>query len=306
MDNEEILSQFEEVVKAFIGTSSGGQLAAEQLDTFIDTVVDQSKFLKSGVTTYTGIEASAFEMHTIGLDSRVMRKAAEGTAGGTQGITIVKRQLNPVEVSIDFDITDKFLKRNIAKGNADAQIQALFVKMYMNDLVDLAFNGDATGQAGVDFVNITDGYIVKALADGDVHKPTFGAGDDMLTVLAGMRDSLPNQWLEDTTMLKFYMSPQKMNLYRDQLKAKNTPLGDAMTVGGQKPAFDGIEIEVVGKLGNTDLFLTRPENFAVGIGQDMKVEWMRQPRKRLIEYTVTGYVDVNYVISDALVYARIV
>ncbi|MBX7047233.1 MAG: hypothetical protein K1X86_15495 [Ignavibacteria bacterium] len=302
LDNIEILSDTE-LIKAAISVASGGQLSAEQYNEFISTVVKDDDFLASGITVYDGIESANFEMDTLGLESRILRKGVEGTApAATEGVNIARRTLSPKEYVLAFDITDKFLRRNIQKGTADETIKALFMQQCSNDLVDLCFNGDT--DSGEDFLDIMDGLIKRALADAGVHKSTFANGDTMVSIMDAMLASMPKKWRKNKKLLKFYMSPDRLEQYKKELREKNTQLGDAMMVSDEEPKFNGVEIETVGVLDDKDVFLTRPNNFAVGFGLKMTIEAERAARKRATEYTVCGEVDFNYVVPDMLVYHR--
>lgn len=294
-----------EIIKAAISVASGGQVSAEQYQEFIETSEKESKFIQSGVRIIDGIESSSYTIDTLGIDTRIIRKAVEGEApAGTQGANIARRTLSPTEYILAFDITDKFLRRNIKKGTADQIIKQLFARQCINDMVDAAINGTATGTPNEDFLNIVSGYCERALADANVNKGTYANGDDIIDVLSQMRDAMPNKWMDDPEKLKFMMSPKNLTRYRDALKKRPTGLGDAMIATGQKPNFDGIEINPVGKMTDNDIFLTMPENLVIGFGLNMTIAAQRQERKRLTEYTVVGEVDANYAISDLLVYYR--
>lgn len=295
--NAEMLEDDPLVMKA-IDTTIGGQMSAEQLTEFVDSVVEQSEILQE-IDVITGIEASEFQLDVLGLGSRIMRKGVEGTAPAVTDATVARRTLNPEEVILAFDITKRFLKRNIARGSADQAINALFAKQYKNDLVDLIFNGDK--DSGNAFIQIINGYIDRAKGDAGAHKDATVTDNDLLKdVFASMVDSMPNKWMnEDELML--VVSPSIQKKYQRELGEKNTQLGDLMTVGKPKLYYEGIEIIKVASFPSTEFLLTPRKNLAVGIGQEMEVELFYNSRKRQREYTVTGYVDANYVISDAIV-----
>lgn len=295
--NKQMLEDDSLISKA-IETSSGGQMSAEQLDTFIDTVVEQSEILME-MDVITGIESSEYQMDTLGLASRIMAKGVEGTAPSVTDATIGRRTLNPTEVIIAFDITKRFLMRNIARDNADAQINALFAKQYKNDLVDLIFNGDK--DSGNAFIQIIDGYIDRAKADADTHKDdTVSSNDSMLDIFDAMIDALPNKWLNEEELF-FVVSPKNQKRYQRELKARATSLGDAMIVGKPETYHEGIKIMKAAAFPDAEFLLTPRKNLTVGIGQEMNVDYFWNARKRVREYTTTGYVDANYKISDAVV-----
>jgi hypothetical protein len=294
--NKQILEEDDLILKS-INSTTGGQLSPEQLSSFIDTVVEESEILQE-IDVIDGIEASEYQMDTIGLESRVLRKAVEGTAPTAVDATIDRRTLNPVEVILPFDITKRFLLRNIARGSADAAINALFAKQYRNDIVDLMFNGDT--DSANDFIKILNGYIDRAKADADAHTGDYSANDVIKDVFAAMVDSMPNKWVNEDELV-LIASPKMQKKYQRQLGEKNTQLGDLMTVDKPKIFFEGIEIIKVAQFPDTELLLTPRKNLCLGVGAEMNVGMFYDERKRVKEYTVTGYVDANYKISDAVV-----
>lgn len=295
MTNEELLEK--ELIEKAIDTSDGGQLSAEQLDSFIDTVVEESDFLQD-IDIITGIEASELQMDTLGLASRIMRKGVEGTAPDVTDATIARRTLNPEELILAFDITKRFLMRNIARGSADAMINAMFAKQYRNDLIDLALNGDK--DSGDDFIKIINGFYDRIKADGSTHTDNFGANDKIKDVFAAAVDALPNKWLNEDELF-FVVSPKIQKKYQRELGEKNTQLGDLMTVDKPKIYFEGIEVRKVAQASDSEILLTPRKNLTIGIGQEMNVDLFYNARKRVREYTVTGYADANYKISDSVV-----
>lgn len=294
--NKEILEE-DDLISKSISTSTGGQLSAEQLDSFIDTVVEQSEILQD-IDVITGIEASEYQMDILGLASRITRKATEGTAPDVTDATIDRRTLNPVEIILAFDITKKFLLRNIARGSADSAINSLFAKQFKNDIVDIIFNGDT--DSSDDFIKILNGYIDRAKADSGTHKDSFSVNDNLIDIFSAMVSSLPDKWMNEEELI-IVASPSMAKKYQRQLAEKNTALGDLMTVGKPEIYYEGIRIKKVASFPSTELLLTPMKNLAVGFGDEMNVGTFYNERKRVKEYTVTGYVDANYKISDAVV-----
>ena len=291
------------LVKA-IETSGGGQLTYEQREAFISEVVASEPFLQE-ISVVTEIEAEGYEMHTMGLAERIIRKATEGQApGGVTDVSISKRTLKPVEIILAFDITKRFLKRNIERGNADTTINGLFQKQFKNDTLDLAINGDTN--SGDAFVQILDGWLAKAEADVNAHTGgTFGQNYSPMEVMGAMLDAdnpdgLPEKWLVEEELV-FVVSPSFYQKYQDELAEKNSQLGDLMTVKKQELEFRGIKLKKLRKFPSNRVMLTWKENLFYGSGQEMNVEFEYVPRKRIREYTVTGYVDFDYAISDMMV-----
>jgi hypothetical protein len=177
-------------------------------------------------------------------------------------------------------------------------INAMFAKQYRNDIVDLIFNGDT--DSADDFIKIFSGYIDRAKADGSANTATFGVNDSVMDIFAAMVDDLPDKWMNEEELI-FIGSPSMVKKYQRELGAKNTQLGDIMTIGKPEIYYEGIKVKKVASFPSTEFLLTPKKNLAVGFGEAMNVGTFYNERKRVKEYTVTGYVDANYKISDAIV-----
>jgi len=296
MSNEEIIK----LIKAQILTTAGGQLSAKELDAFIDTCVEQSKFL--GMARVERDIATTLNLDTLGVSSRIMVKGTEATepsADEKAGVSIGRRSLTPIEAILPYDISFSFLRSNIEKEGAEAKINNVFARQFANDTVDLAFNGDTASANGC--LKITDGYIKRAKADADAHTDTYVADDKIIDVLLAMLETLPSKWRGNLSELAFLMSPKNELKYRQELATRNTALGDIYLVKNDPIAFQGIKCEPIAQMPDTEIMLTMPINLAVGYGSELRVGKQLQERKRLVEYTLGTFVDANYVVSDQVV-----
>jgi hypothetical protein len=295
---EEVL---ELLSKSVIATATGGQLTTEQAEKFIDTVVAQDQFLQK-IQTVT-MSSKTYQLNTVGVSSRIMRKAAEGTDPGfTQSITIIPKSLVSQEVILPYDITFSFLEENIQKENAEDLINNVFAKAFRNDLLDLAFNGDEVSTDP--FLQINDGYLKIAGADSSIHSFTIPAIPTYKDVFKGMLALLPNKWKNNPSELCFLVSPDIEEAYRSELSNRNTALGDSMVTDFRTAQYNGIDVYPVpflpgGEMPN--LLLTKYQNLAVGLGRDIRIGKQVQERKRIVEYTISAKIDFNYVTGDMIV-----
>jgi len=298
MKQEEVL---ELLSKSVIATATGGQLNAEQSEKFINTVVEQDQFLQKIQTV--SMSSKTYQLNTVGVASRIMRKATEGTDPGfTQSVTITPKSLVSQEVILPYDITFSFLEENIQKENAEDLINNVFAKAFRNDLLDLAFNGD---EASSDpFVQINDGYLKLANADSTVTDYVIPSVPVYKTVFQEMLALLPNKWKNNPAELCFLVSPDVEELYRGELSNRNTALGDLMVTDYRSAQYSGIDIVPVpfvpGGTGQK-IILTKYQNLAVGIGRDIRIGKQIQERKRIVEYTISAKIDFNYVLGDMIV-----
>ena len=295
MKQEEVL---ELLSKSVITTATGGQLTTEQADKFIDTVVAQDRFMQK-IQTVT-MTSKTYQLNTVGIADRVMRKAAEGTDPAfTQSVTITPKSLISQEVILPYDITFSFLEENIQKENAEDLINTVFAKAFRNDLLDLAFNGD---EANADpFIQINDGYLKIAGADSAIHNYEIPASPEYKNVFKAMLAALPNKWKYNPAELCFIVAPSVEEEYRSELGERNTALGDTMITEYRSSRYNGIDVFPVPFIPAGKIILTKYKNLAVGVGRDIRIGKQIQERKRIVEYTISAKIDFNYVTGDMIV-----
>jgi hypothetical protein len=307
MDNKELLALLE---KAGITTqNTGGLLNTEQATKFIDTVVDQSAFLKS-IRIEKNI-ARARDLDYMGAASRLFHKATENenpADGRIKTVTTGKQTLTPVEIMLPYNISLSYLEENIEKEGVENTINAIFAKQFANDLVDGFFNCDtAILEADPDyyFLVALNGILKKLSVDADKQVYARAADDTDWkgSVFPSVLAMLPDKYQDDPNLV-LVTSRQTDNEYRDQLAEKNTQLGDTMLVQKPKTFFKGIPLEVVPGVPYGTNIITAKENLAVGFGRDMTVYRMLVPRARRIEYTITAKVDYGYVLTEKIAYCR--
>ncbi|WP_422444363.1 hypothetical protein [Thermoanaerobacterium sp. DL9XJH110] len=285
--------------------ATGGKLNPEQADKFIDYIVDQSAFLKDIRTER--MTGPTKDLDFIGVASRIIRKGVEATEPTeTAGIQTSKKQLNSVEVILPADISIGFLEDNIEKAGAEDHIARLLALQFGNDLTDLAWNGD-TATPSTDpfypFLSIDDGFIKLAKSSPNTHKfDTNGSTDYKGVVFPGMLNMLPNKYKANKAELRFYVSPTVAEAYIEQLTTRQTAWADELLQTGNLPQYKGITIFPVDFIPDDVIVLTLRKNLATGIQRDFTNDRVRQPRKRIIEYTMTARTDAaQIVLDDALV-----
>ncbi len=297
MQNTEIL----ELMKT-ITTGTGGQVSPQELNDFIDTMSDSDDFLQE-ITVETDI-VTQLNIDALDADVRGLRGVDEGTdIESSNDVTIPRRSLIPVEVSRPFDITMKFLRKNIAKGNAEEKITSKFMNLFKRDVIDIAWNGDKSLVADP-FLKLVDGYLVRAKADADTNKaPNFAVDDKITDVLDLMWDTLPDKYKADVTNLKYYLSHANYTKYRRELTGKATGLGDMLST--QPLVSNGVAVRPLFAVPSTEIVLTPPKNLTLGFGLNMYIGRQVQERKKggCIEYTPKSELDANYGFSKSLVIA---
>ena len=279
--------------KAAVLSSTGGQLAPEDAETFIDSVVDMSEFLQK--ITVRKMASSTAYIDTVAIATRQFRAAVEATLATTAqavnfAATIPRRTLTPVEVILAPDISYTFLRENINREAAEAKLMGMVGKAFKNDMVDLCVNGD-TG-SGVTFLTINNGWIYLAENDSTVNDADC-TGKTAEGCLDFVLEAMPEQF-EGMDGMGFCVSRKFRRAYNREVAARATAAGDAALTSAANFGFEGFPLEAVYSWPSSSIILTPFENLHIGVSNEMTVEKMPQPRKQVIEYTVTAKFDPEY------------
>jgi len=294
----------EEILKVITtgDLSTGGRMNPTQANRFIDYMVDNSELLRSA--QLVRMQADRFDLDTIAVGSRILRKCVEATApADVAGVTHAKRQLTVTEVILPFDISFSYLEDNIEGGDVQDHLMRLFAAQYANDLEDLGINGLGTG--GDPFLSIEAGWIAlaKDVNHTGVHVfDTNGSTSYLEVVFPGMVAAMPEKWKRAVGALEIMVSPAVEEAYRLELTARNSALGDNYLTKKESPAYLGWPVRPAPCLPNDVLLFTKPKNLAWGIhARHLRVGKQIQERKRVIEVTVTSRLDFEIVADDQLV-----
>lgn len=300
--NEEIVA----ILKAQISTTLGGQISTQQLNEFIDMSVDQTAIL-SQIRIETGIR-TALELDTIELGDPAMVRRTEGSAPADADIvapTITARTLTMRDAALYFDVTFEMIRRNIAGGNLNNQLNALFSKRFGKDLVRVIFNGDRDLAATTRLnkcLRVADGIIKLATADANVHDYTVVGEDYIGTILPGMLKLLPKDYRDNREELAFFVSADVEDAIADQIGARKTAYADLVLFGDEKYyKYKRVTIFPVYGLPDNNPVLTPKKNIVVGFGEQAEIGHDIYTRKRVDEVTLSVDFDVNYALGDAIV-----
>ncbi|GAB5520333.1 MAG: hypothetical protein RhofKO_25840 [Rhodothermales bacterium] len=298
------------LAKAAILTGDGGQLPPEDAGEFIDLSIAQNEILQQ-LRTETGI-ATSFYLDSIALGEPVLQAAVESDLA-TNGFTdttkpaLARKPLQPLDMIAAFDVTYSMLRKNIERDRLNETLNMLFAKRIGKDTVMIAFSGD-TATAGTSrtakALKQLDGFIKQAESSAAVHDVTIPAnptysGDG--GVLANMIDALPDDYAQDPDELGFFCSWGVARKYLREIEARATAIGDRAITDGAKFPYEGIRLYPVYKMSTDRIILTPKENLAIGWGYNLSVESQRQPRKQLIETTMTLAMDAKIAVDDAVV-----
>lgn len=306
LSNEELL---ETLKKATLLTTTGGLASAQDAEEFIDLSVDQTPVL-GAMRVETSIRSSLnIDSLEIGEPSMMTdTEATEPAAGDIISPAVPRKTLTPKPVRADYDVSLKWLRRNIVGEQANAQLNTLFAKRWGKDSVQLAFNGDTSTSPVTSRTDkllvVLDGFIVAALADATVNDytipatPTYSGKGGVFNSMLGL---LPKDYRDERELLNFFCSQTVLDDYLDELGERNTALGDTVLLRGEKTPYKGIVIHGTYKMPDDKIILTPGRNLSVGYGEEMNVHTFINGRKGVWEVTIRGDIDVKHISGDALV-----
>ena len=287
-------------ISSGVHLQSSGKLETEVADAFISTVMDTHSEVM-GEVTVERMTTESKRIDLISLAKRAMRKAVEGTAPtGVQVYTPSSRTLLVEEVITAHDVTKSWLEDNVMREGGLEFINAEFAKQFRNDMVDLGFNGDGTTSG---FLACNKGWlqlIKEASTTNKVDVPAANVDYDAIFGL--LYAALPNPYKPRTSEFKFWVSTVAWQGYKDQLKARNTSLGDAIITGNQPVYWMGIEVVPREDFPVSNYLLCRPKNLVAGIHErDISIDIDWAARKRMYEVTISARIDFEFAVADELV-----
>lgn len=291
--------------------TGGGKLAAETADRFVDYLIEQQVALsRVQVRRMNSPEGHTDELT---VTSRRLRRGSEGTAPTpADAVGVRRRGLSTVEVIWAEDVTLTFLEDNIEQQDAEQAIAGLLAKAFGNDVNDLAWNG-AEAETGDPFRSINDGWIALAEADAAVNDLDLAdvahgidADSSARDVLALLLRRQPVRFRGRTDQAIF-VPVAFAERYAEETASRQTALGDRVLVGGfPELRYFGIPVipepHLTGATGER-IMMTPAGNLFFGIQRQMTVDGQWQPRRRVVEYTMTARTDYQYATGEAIVLA---
>lgn len=255
MDNARLIRLL--VEKGIITTddiASSGKLNPKQADKFIDFVIDVTGLGK--MTRVVRFRNEQMQIDKIGVGSRVTVPAAEAVDPAVRrGINTSQITLQPVELMTPFELSDNFSENNIEGEAIEDKIVRMMATQTGNDIEELFITGDESGVSAVEsdlysggssshyvkdsFLALLNGWL--RLADSGNLVDAEGAAISA-NIFSRMINAMPIKFRRDRRRLRFLVSPDLEQLYRERLSTRSTNMGDvALSSSGNITVF-GIEI----------------------------------------------------------------
>ena len=262
LTNEEILQ------KAVITTAeiaSSGKLNDAQADRVIDFVIDVTGL--QGRTRVVRFRNDKLDIDKIGVGRRVAVPKKEASDPGLRRkTTFSKVTLQPEEIMVPWELSDEFVSENLEGEAVEDTIMRLMATQFSNDLEELYINGDKTGpvvyedqvvdggsptDAVVDtYLKLQDGWLKLA---GGSHIVDHDGQNISNQIFSDMIVEMPSKFKRNKRNLKFFMSDNTEQLYRNNLAARATGLGDTAATSETNIRPFGIEAVPLALLPQTPL-----------------------------------------------------
>lgn len=298
---------------ALADLASGGLLQPEQSNTFFRKIIDAPTILNQ--TRFVPMARPKMEINKIGFGSRILRAANQGTISspltgeeGTRALaradrikpTLSKITLETKEVIAEINLPYEVLEDNIEGGNIDGNrfqetVLTMIAEAAARDLEEKLILGDTA--SGDTYLALQDGILKQAVSNIVNHNnATISA-----TFFKNMINALPDRYKRFLTEMKFFTSRSREIDYRLVVANRQTALGDALLTGTTPVSVLGVPLQGASQIPNAQSLLTVPRNIVVGLQRDMRMEFDKDIRERVIIVVLTMRLDHLFEEEDMVV-----
>lgn len=251
MSNEQLIQ------KATITTASlanAGKLNPQQSNKFLDYVIDETTMKDMVRTVKVSSEESLIEK--IGVGRRVaVPKEEAADPGVRRGVNTSKVSIKPVEIMVPFEVGDLANEVSIEGKNMEDTVIRMMAKALANNLEELYWEGNSNGPA------VIEGEIIEGGSDTLYRKDTYLAlfdawlklaeGGNVVdaqsaaisqTVFGKALRAMPRKFKRNRANLRWFLSDNHEQAYREGLSTRSTALGDNAVNGADSPSPFGIKM----------------------------------------------------------------
>lgn len=235
MDNRELMERAANTTEQL---AAGGKLNPEQANKFVDYVFDETSLSK--VARKVKFRAEERVIDKIGVGQRVTVPVEEAVDPAVRRrVTTSQIKLNPHDIMTPFEIGDLFRRYNIEGDDIEDTVIRLMATQMANDIEELYINGNqpmlarlesemfddgnSSKYVGDSFLNLFDGFLKQGDSANvvDLENAAIGSSTFNKMFLA-----MPTKFRRNRKMLKFYVSPDHEQAYRDWYAQRGTGGGD--------------------------------------------------------------------------------
>ena len=284
-----------------LNLATGGQVQAESFMEFLKTSGLEGVPLLNAVNAAGCIvvkDGDPVKIPTIGLAS--LQKAVKGAApASVVNFTTGDAEISTTEVIYPIDLDYQDYEDAIGRQPGEIGQEAmneyldqvtgdLAMAAVARDLQDLLLNGDTASATA--FLQTFDGAVKLVQAAGSYYNP--GVAQTITEHLRGLLATASANLKAERNALAFYLGSEDFSALWDIWEARGTPLGDQALTMDQSNAlkYRGVACVEVDHLPDQKAFLARSNAFWLAFRRNWSVAKQLQPRKRVVEVTITARV----------------
>jgi hypothetical protein len=201
------------------------------------------------------------------------------------------------EIQIPYDV----LEDNIERGGLENTIMEQITERASLDLEELVILGDEDLVLTDPYLGLYDGLLVQSTSHvvdytdemPEITKDVFKAG----------YKAMPNKYLRNRTLMRYYTSPDVETEYADYLANRQTALGDTRITSNFIGALNpyGVPIQTCALMPDDSYIFTYPKNIIFGIQRDIMIESDRDIRSEMLIIVLTMRCCLKFEEEDAVV-----
>lgn len=302
ISNQTLLAKADLALSELI--SSGSVLQPEKAKKFLKLLIKEAVLMR--MITVVPMKSFKKQIDKIKLADRIMRPGSEATAlplGDRAKPTLSQVELDVKLFKAQINLSDETLEDNIEEGDFKNTILALMAERLSVDIDEILVQGDTSSSDT--FLAQFNG-LLKQIVSNTVNAGTVNLDKNIL------RDTLkamPTEYLRRKRELKFLTSIDAELDYRDSLSDRQTALGDDSVTEDRPVKWSNIDVIPIpmfpenlgGGTNCTDVVLTNPKNFNLGIWRDIKFEWDKDIEAGVTKIVATMRMDAKLAEETATV-----
>ena len=302
------------IAKANIGLNTfapGGTLLAEQAESFVDIMIDESKLL--GLVTTKMMERPQFQQPRVGFTDQVLfpdEEMTETPEADRASPTTDKRELSTVRFKALARISYDTLEEVLTQERLPDELLPLLAKAAWRDVEKVIISGNTSLPATTKenrLLRKLDGVIAQASNIYDA-----GGQDLNANVLDEMDIAMPSRFANDR--MAIFTARKAALRYRKSKAARPTPAGDEQLIKAAIDDHHGSPIvdiplwpDNLGAQSNqTTALRTDPKNIWVGFQKKMDVRTKDEPDAGYVLFVMRFRFDVLLFEPNATILATAV
>jgi hypothetical protein len=288
--------------------ASSGSLPVQASNRFVRKMIDAPTILNT--VRVVPMRGPTMEISKIGFASRILRAASQGLVstperledGGrallraerakptTSKITLTTKEII-AEINLPYEVLEDALEGGkIDNTQFEDTLLELMAERAALDLEELLLLGDTSLNGADPYLDLNDGILIQAVSN------IVNQGGDPMdpTLFANMIGALPTKYHRLLNQFRFYVSHVREIGYRMTIAQRQTTLGDATLTGTAPMSVLGVGMTPAALMPNGTAILTIPRNLIWGVQRDMKIEYDKDVRERVIIIVMTLRIDFKF------------